>query len=166
MKRFLSFLLFVSLLAIAVGSLQTWKDRRYGPNSGWTNPFLSLVHPGNELRHPEKYTFASGPALDLKDVNVLAAMSRERILLARAVVPSVVSIVTSRNVESPEYQRDPFYQFFHGKQESSRGRIASQLVSGAIVSDSGRRPARDRTIVVCPLRLTEAPPPPTLTVPA
>ena len=137
MKRFLTFLLFVSLLAIAVGSLQTWKDRRYGRNSGWTNPFLRLVRPDNDQRHPEKYTFAAGPSIDLKDVNVLAAMSRERILLAKAVVPSVVSIVTSRNVESPEYQRDPFYQFFHGKQVPSHGRIASQLGSGAIVSQEG-----------------------------
>ena len=137
MKRLFSFLLFVSLLAIAVGSLQTWKNRRYGRNSGWASPLLKLVHPDNAPHYPEKYTFASGPSIDLKDVNVLAAMSRERIGLARAVVPSVVSIVTSRNVESPEFQRDPFYQFFHGKQAERRGQIASQLGSGAIVSKEG-----------------------------
>ena len=137
MKRFFNFLLFVSLLAIAVGSLQTWKDRRYGRNSGWANPFLKLIGSAGGQRQPEKYTLATGPSIDLKDVNVLAAMSRERVTLARAVVPSVVSIVTSRTVEQPDYQREPFYQFFHGKQMQGHTRTATQLGSGAIVSKEG-----------------------------
>ena len=133
MKRFFNFLLFVSLLAIAVGSLQTWKDRRYGRNVGWTNPLLKLIHPDNAPRRPEKFTLAAGPSIDLKDVNVLAAMSRQRITLARAVVPSVVSIVTSRSVAESDYR----YQFFHGRSHGGQPRTATQLGSGAIVSKEG-----------------------------
>ncbi len=139
MKRVFNFLLFVALLAIAVGALQLWKDRRYGTASAaWTNPFLRLMQPKGDQHRPETYTLANGPRIDLKDVNVLAEMSRQRIILARAVVPSVVSIVTSKTVEVPEYQNNPAYQFFQRNLRRDAGpRTANQLGSGAIVSKEG-----------------------------
>ena len=138
MKRFFHFLLFVALLCIAVGSLQLWKERREG-SGGRLTQTLQDVFNGRPLtvRHPEKYTLADGPAIDLKDVNVLAAMSRQRVALARAVVPSVVSITTSRTVQLPEYQNDPFYQFFHRNQRQRNSGTENQLGSGAIVSKEG-----------------------------
>ncbi len=138
MKRFFHFLLFVALLCIAVGSLQLWKERREGSTGRWTQT-LHDVFNGRPLArsHPEKYTLADGPRIDLKDVNVLAAMSRQRIALAQTVVPSVVSITTSRTVQVPDFQNDPFYQFFHRNQRQNNERTENQLGSGAIVSKEG-----------------------------
>ncbi len=140
MKRFFNFLLFVALLAIAVGSLQVWKERRYGNAvPSWANPFLRLMQRKPEQHLPETYTLADGPRIDLKDVNVLAEMSRQRKLLARAVVPSVVSIVTSKTIQVPDNQRDTFFQYFHrGRRQDDNGtHVANQLGSGAIVSKEG-----------------------------
>ena len=137
MKRFFNFLLFVALLCIAVGSLQLWKERRAGSAGSLRNTLHDFFHPETVRRHPEKYTLADGPRIDLKDVNVLAAMSQQRIALARAVVPSVVSIITSRTVQEPEYQNDPFFQFFHRGQARGGRQTENQLGSGAIVSKEG-----------------------------
>ena len=137
MKRFFNFLVFVALLCIAVGSLQLWKERREGFSGRLTSRLQTLFDPEPGHRHPEKYTLADGPRIDLKDVNVLAAMSRQRIALAQTVVPSVVSIITSRTVQIPDYENDPFYQFFQRNQRQNRDRTQNQLGSGAIVSREG-----------------------------
>ena len=137
MKRFFNFLLFVALLSIAVGALALWKERREGSVGSLRNTLHDFFDPEAGHRRPEKYTLADGPRIDAKDVNVLAAMSRQRIALAQAVVPSVVSITTSRSVPVPEYQSDPFYQFFHRNQRQGKGPAEYQLGSGAIVSKEG-----------------------------
>ncbi len=137
MKRFFNFLLFVALLCIAVGSLQLWKERREGSTGRLTRGLQEFFRPETGRRHPEKYTLADGPRIELKDVNVLAAMSRQRIALAQAVVPSVVSITTSRTVQVPEYQSDPFYQFFNRNRRQKNSGTENQLGSGAIVSKEG-----------------------------
>ncbi len=132
MKRFLSFLLFILLLAVAVLSLQIWKERGFrGDNLRRTvNDFF---HRGSaEFRRPEKYTVAEGPRINVADVDVLAAMSRQRVLLAKAVVPSVVSITTSQTVQNSGAGNDPLFQLFH---HNMRQRGA--LGSGAIVSREG-----------------------------
>src|SRR4051812_12806971 len=46
----------------------------------------------------ERYTPADAPRIDPKDVQVLAALDAEYTRLTQAVVPSVVSITTSRRV--------------------------------------------------------------------
>jgi serine protease Do len=132
MKRFLSFLLFVLLLSVGVGALQVWKAHREGVSL--RGPLGRFFDQGPAQRRPEKYTVADGPSIDLKDVDVLAAMSRQRVLLAKAVVPSVVSITTSRTVRRPRSD-DPYMQFFH----RGMGNTATQqtLGSGAIVSKEG-----------------------------
>ena len=138
MKRFFSFLLFVLLLVVAVASLQTWKERSSGGGFSARRALLNLFQPGESgQRRPEKYTVADGPRIDLKDVNVLDAMSRQRILLARAVVPSVVSITTQKAIQTPDGNEDQFFQFFH--RGMRRGTVPAQksLGSGAIVSKEG-----------------------------
>ncbi len=136
MKRLLNFLLFLSLLALAVATVQVWKDHRQGGFYGWRRSLLDLMEGESGRRHPEKYTVAEGPRVDVKDVDVLAAMSRQRILLARAVVPSVVSIISSKLVEAPMVEGDPFAFFHHGLRHGGT-RAAKQLGSGAIVSKEG-----------------------------
>ncbi len=136
MRRFFRFLLLLLLLALVVGLVQVWSDRREGAFHGWRLTVRDLLDPDRSHRRPEKYTVATGPRIDLKDVNVLAAMSQQRVLLARAVVPSVVSIITSRTVTLPSDHGDPFSFLHRGK---GRGGAATQrqLGSGAIVSKEG-----------------------------
>lgn len=139
MKRFFSFMLFVLLLLLAVASLREWHNRQpdaFNLPSSIQDLFSSRE---SEHRRPEKYTLADGPRVDPKDVNVLAAMSRQRILLARAVIPSVVSIITSKTVQMPDYMNDPIFQFFHqGRMHRSpNGAVQHALGSGVIVTKEG-----------------------------
>ena len=136
MKRFSSFLLFILLLAIAVLSLQLWKEN---DARGYT--FRRAVHAlfaGREpvCHHPEKYTVASGPRVNVADVDVLAALSRQRIVLARAVVPSVVSITTSKTVPLPNFGDNQWLQMFHRGLRLGDA-LQKALGSGAIVSQEG-----------------------------
>ena len=137
MKRFFSFLLFILLLALAVISLEVWKERGasgYTARQVWDKFILGR----DAGRHyPEKYTVASGPRVDIRDVDVLAAMSRQRVLLAKAVVPSVVSITTSKTVAAPSFGNDPLMQFFHRGLPQGGATTQKALGSGAIVSKEG-----------------------------
>ena len=144
-KRFFGFLFFLLLLARAGASVQVWADRRHGAYYGWRRSVLDLMEGEYGYRRPEKYTVAEGPAVNPKDVNVLAAMSRQRILLARAVVPSVVSITSTRVVEMPNAQNDPFAFFHHGVQRHGP-EMEEQLGSGAIVSKEGHIVTNDHVI--------------------
>jgi serine protease Do len=135
MKRFFSFVLLVFLLLVAVGSLRKWHDRELDI-FGFPSALERLFGHGDNLhRRPEKYTLADGPRVSLNDVDVLAAMSRQRVTLAKAVVPSVVSIISSKTVAPSAYSNDPIFQFFH------RGRLhggrPGMLGSGVIVSKEG-----------------------------
>lgn len=88
-------------------------------------------------RATEHYTPAEGPKIDIKDVQVLAALDAEYSRLVQAVVPSVVSITSSRTVRLQQ-RIDPMEFFF-----PSRGtrppleRQQSSLGSGVIVSREG-----------------------------
>ncbi len=135
MKRFFSFVLLVLLLLFAVGSLRQWHDRQ-PVFSGLPESWQRFLGQGDHAhRRPEKYTLADGPRVNINDVDVLAAMSRQRITLAKAVVPSVVSIISSKTVPQTSYLNDPLFQFFH------RGRLhggrPGMLGSGVIVSQEG-----------------------------
>lgn len=77
----------------------------------------------------KKYTPAEGPRIDPKDVQVLTALDAEYSRLVAAVVPSVVSITTSRAAPA----QDPLELFF-GKGQA-RGQHAQG--SGVIVSKEG-----------------------------
>ena len=88
-------------------------------------------------RVPETYTPAAGPKIDAKDVQVLAALDAEYTRLASTVVPSVVSITSSRTVRLQQ-RIDPLDFFFPNR----RSRLPiearqSSLGSGVIVSHEG-----------------------------
>jgi len=101
------------------------------------NRLNNLIHEGNRA---ERYTPASGPKIDLKDMQVLAALDAEYTRLVDAVVPSVVSITTSRRVQ---VQRppitDPLEMFFRNRRipQQPLERVQTALGSGVIVSKEG-----------------------------
>ena len=85
-------------------------------------------------RTPEKFTLASAPKLKLDDVKILAAVDAEYAKLVESVVPSVVSITSSRTV----LQLAPLTigDLIAGRQRSQRTKSTS-LGSGVIVSKEG-----------------------------
>ena len=96
-----------------------------------------LVHEGG---HAERYTPASGPKIDLKDMQVLAALDTEYTRLVDAVVPSVVSIATSRRVQvAPTTGNNALDMFFRNRRmlQAPQERIQTALGSGVIVSKEG-----------------------------
>ena len=96
-----------------------------------------LVHEGS---HAERYTPAAGPKIDIKDMQVLAALDTEYTRLVEAVVPSVVSITTSRHVQAPRSQiSDPLEMLFRNRRipQQPQERIQTALGSGVIVSKEG-----------------------------
>ncbi len=82
------------------------------------------------------FTPAASPVIDLKDTRVLEAIDAEYTRLVQAVVPSVVSITTSRRVESGPYVIDPF-EFLFRRRAAPRTGIQNSLGSGVIVSKEG-----------------------------
>ncbi|RYD39355.1 MAG: trypsin-like serine protease, partial [Verrucomicrobiaceae bacterium] len=82
-------------------------------------------------------TLATEVPVDPKEVRVLAALDAEYARLVDAVVPSVVSITTSRKVRVP-YVVDQ-YDYFFGSRGRNRTaeRTQSALGSGVIVSKEG-----------------------------
>lgn len=79
-------------------------------------------------------TLAESAPVDLKEVQVLSALDAEYARLVDAVVPSVVSITTSRKVRVP-YIIDQ-YDYFFGRRRSME-QTQSGLGSGVIVSKEG-----------------------------
>ena len=141
MKRFFSFLLLLALLCVAVAALWVWKNPRYSHGRfDLRRSLLSMVGRGSPQWQPEKYTVAPGPYVNLADVNVLAALSQQRVLLAKAVVPSVVSINTTRAARNNPQNDDPMFRFFHRNVPMPHGGGTQTEVaqgSGAIVSKEG-----------------------------
>lgn len=85
----------------------------------------------------EHYTPASGTKIDAKDVRVLAALDAEYSRLVQAVVPSVVSITSSRTVRLQQ-QINPLDFFFPNRiNRPPLERQQSSLGSGVIVSREG-----------------------------
>ena len=88
----------------------------------------------------ERYTPASGPKIDIKDMQVLAALDSEYTRLVDAVVPSVVSITTSRRVQVTQSTGNtPLDMFLRNRRllPAPRERIQTALGSGVIVSKEG-----------------------------
>jgi serine protease Do len=85
-------------------------------------------------RISDKFTPAAAPKLSLDDVKVLAAIDAEYTKLIESVVPSVVSITSSRTF----YQRAPITieDLLAGRQRYQEARSTS-LGSGVIVSKEG-----------------------------
>jgi len=128
MKNLLKFLLVVALVSAAISALYDYRFKHGGLG-------ISRVT-------PEKYTLASAPSVDSKDVAGLEALNRERRALVSSVVPSVVSIKTSRKIAvRRQYGLDPF-EFFNRNPRQFRNPnedalVQNSLGSGVIVSTEG-----------------------------
>src|SRR5206468_7193212 len=124
------FLLFVLLVSAGISLLYDYR----------------LKHGGLKLpstRTPEKYTLASGPSVDSKQVASLEALNRERRALVSSVLPSVVAVKTSKKIGiRREYGLDPFEFFFGNRQRRFRNPrdealVQTSLGSGVIVTNEG-----------------------------
>ena len=119
MKKFIAFVVLVFLFVCA---LYQWRAGKLS----------------NRSKHvPEKFTPAAEAVVALKDVQLLAQLDREYSEIIEAVVPSVVSITTSRRVQIPRII-DPLEQFFGRRYRNApRSIVQSALGSGVIVSEEG-----------------------------
>ena len=114
------------LLLLLVAGLLTFAYHRWKETSGL-----------RERRVVEQYTPADGPRLDLKDVQVLAALDAEYARLMDSVVPSVVSVSSRGLAQDGLAIVDPFELFFRGRRAMPSQRIKTSLGSGVIVSKEG-----------------------------
>ena len=129
MKNFAKFLLFVLLVSAGISLLYDYRLKHGGLNlaSG---------------RKPEKYTLASNPSVDPKQVPSLEALNRERRALVQSVIPSVVAVKTSKKVAvQRQYELDPFEFFFRNRRQFRSPRdetlVQNSLGSGVIVTKEG-----------------------------
>src|SRR5919198_2643322 len=129
MKNFAKFLLFVLVVSAGISLLYDYRLKHGGLNlpSG---------------RKPEKYTLASNPSVDPKQVPSLEALNRERRALVKSVIPSVVAVKTSKKVAvQRQYELDPFEFFFRNRRQFRSPRdetlVQNSLGSGVIVTNEG-----------------------------
>src|SRR2546429_1067718 len=100
MKNLLKFFAFVALLSLAISALYDYRLKHGG----------LAVAPHTT---PEKYTLATSPNVDPKQVASLAALNRERRALVSAVVPAVGAGKTSKKIAIERQNHlDPFGFFF------------------------------------------------------
>ena len=129
MKNLLKFFLFVAVLSLLISALYDYQLRhgRLG----------SLGR-----RVPEKYTLASNPTIDSKQIASLEALNRERRALVSAVVPSVVAVKTSKKIAiQRQNELDPFGFFFRRprnfRNPNEEALVENSLGSGVIVTEEG-----------------------------
>jgi serine protease Do len=128
MKNLIKFLLFVVLVSGGISVLYDYRIKTGGLK------FLAVTS--------EKYSLATNATVDPKDVAGLENLNRERRALVAAVVPSVVSIKTSKKVAvRKQYQLDPgdFFnrnprQFRNPNEEAM---VQNSLGSGVVVTSEG-----------------------------
>lgn len=128
MKRFFLFVILVFVAALA-GSVLLYSLFRSDTRSA----------PAADQRKPEPFTPAEGPVIDAAAVPSLAAMDREFTKVVEAVVPSVVSITTSRRARGNSLMMDPRGRHFGGGRYYvvPQERTQNALGSGVIVSKEG-----------------------------
>src|SRR6266568_3099280 len=129
MKNLAKFLLFVLLVSAGISLLYDYRLKHGG---------LNLP----SARKPEKYTLASNPSVDPKQVPSLEALNRERRALVKSVIPSVVAVKTSTKVSvRRENELDPFEFFFRNRRQFRSPRdetlVQNSLGSGVIVTNEG-----------------------------
>ena len=122
MKSFLKFLVFVLLLALAISLIYVWQAKQ----------------PGQPQVKVEKFTPADKSSLDLDAVDVLQRLDDEYAKVVNAVIPSVVSITTTKTV-SRRMPIDPLELFFGRRfsDENPAQQKVTSLGSGVIVSKEG-----------------------------
>lgn len=128
MKNLAKFLLFVLVVSAGISLLYDYR----------------LKHGGLRLpsgHTPEKYTLASEPSVDSKQVASLEALNRERRALVSSVVPSVVAIKASKRIGvRRDYGSDPFEFFFGNRRHrypQDETLVQNSLGSGVIVTNEG-----------------------------
>jgi serine protease Do len=122
MKSFLKFLVFLLFLALAISLIYVWQAKQSGQSETAAT----------------KFTPAEKPTLDLGSVDVLERLNEEYTKVTEAVVPSVVSVTTTKTV-SRQQPVDPFELFFGRRfrnQDPAQQKVTS-LGSGVIVSKEG-----------------------------
>ncbi len=130
MKNLAKFLLFVLLISAGISLLYDYRLKQ---------GTLNLP----SARTPEKYTLASTPNVDPKQVASLEALNRERRTLVSGVIPSVVAVKTSKKIDvRRQYGLDPFEFFFRNQQKQFRSPndealVQNALGSGVIVTNEG-----------------------------
>ena len=82
MKNFLKFLVFVVLVSFGISLLYDYRMKHGG-----------LIGPSAT---PEKYSLATAPPVDRKELGTLEEFNRERRTLVSNILPSVVSVKTSK----------------------------------------------------------------------
>ncbi len=128
MKNLIKFLFFVLLVSAGISALYNHRLKTGGLN------FLATTS--------EKYSLATNASVDPKDVAGLEALNRERRALVGAVIPSVVSIKTSKKVPvRKQYQLDPS-DFFNRNPRQFRNpneeaMVQNSLGSGVVVTAEG-----------------------------
>ena len=128
MKNLIKFLFFVVLVSAGISALYDYRIKTGGLK------FLAVAS--------EKYSLATAPTVDPKDVAGLENLNRERRALVSAILPSVVSIKTSKKVAvRKQYQLDPgdFFnrnprQFRNPNEEAM---VQNSLGSGVVVTSEG-----------------------------
>ena len=128
MKNLLKFFLFVALISLAISALYDCRMKHGG---------LGAIQ-----RTPEKYTLATSPNVDPKQVASLDALNRERRALVSAVVPSVVAVKTTKKIAiERQNQLDPFGFFFRRprgyRNPNEEAMVQNSLGSGVIVTNEG-----------------------------
>jgi serine protease Do len=131
MKNLARFLLFVLLLSAGISLLYDYRLKHGG-----------LRFPS--VRTPEKYSLASEPAVNPKQVVSLESLNEERRALVKSVIPAVVAVKTSKKIGiRREYGLDPF-EFFFGNPRGQLRRsprdealVQNSLGSGVIVTNEG-----------------------------
>src|SRR6266480_1457796 len=129
MKNLAKFLLFVLVVSAGISLLYDYR----------------LKHGGLKLpsrRTPEKYTLASEPSVDSKQVASLEALNRERRALVKSVIPSVVAVKTSKKMAiRRQYGIDPFEFFFPNQRRfrnpNDEALVQNSLGSGVVVTNEG-----------------------------
>src|SRR5713101_2383760 len=129
MKNLLKFFAFVALLSLAISALYDYRLKHGG---------LSTL----PRTTPEKYTLASSPSVDPKQVASLEALNRERRSLVSSVVPSVVAVKTTKKIAiERQNQLDPFGFFFRRprgfQSPNEEAMVQNALGSGVIVTNEG-----------------------------
>lgn len=129
MKNLVKFLIFVLLISAGISLLYDYRLKHggLGPPSA---------------RTPEKYTLASSPNVDPKQIASLEALNQERRALVSSVIPSVVAVKTSKKIGiRREYGLDPFEFFFRNQRQfrnpNDEALVQNALGSGVIVTNEG-----------------------------
>jgi Do/DeqQ family serine protease len=130
MKNLAKFLLFVLLISAGISLLYDYRLKHGGLK------FLSG-------RTPEKYTFASEPAVNPKQVASLESLNEERRALVKSVIPAVVAVKTSKKIGIRREYGLPF-EFFFGNPRGQFRRsprdeqlVQRSLGSGVVVTKEG-----------------------------